>query len=238
MPELTNRVAVITGANGNTGQAVARQFIAAGARLVLLDRRKGRLSAAFPELEASSDHILIDSVDVSDPGVMQWVVQQTMDHFGRLEILVNTVGGVRPWTPLHQTPVEEWDELMTLNARTVFVACQAVIPVMMEQGYGKIINFASRAALNGGANVSAYSAAKSAVLRLTESMAAELKSAGINVNCVIPGRIDTPQNRQGAPQTDPSLFVTPESLAEVILFLASDAARDIHGAAIPVYGRS
>ncbi len=238
MPELTNRVAVITGANGNTGQAVARQFIVAGARLVLLDRSKGRLSAAFPELEASSDHILIDSVDVGDPGVMQWVVQQTVAHFGRLDILVNTVGGVRPWTPLHQTPVEVWDDLMTLNARTVFVACQAVIPVMIEQGYGKIINFASRAALNGGANASAYSAAKSAVLRMTESMAAELKSKGINVNCVIPGRIDTPQNRQGTPQTDPSLFVMPESLAEVILFLASDAARDIHGAAIPVYGRS
>ncbi len=238
MPELTNRVAVITGANGNTGQAVARQFMEAGARLVLLDRGKERLSAAFPELEASSDHILIDSVDVGDPGVMQWVVRQTLEHFDRLDVLVNTVGGIRPWTALHQTPVEVWDDLMAVNARTVFVACQAVIPVMLEQRYGKIINFASRAALSGGANASAYSAAKSAVLRLTESMAAELKSAGINVNCVIPGRIDTPQNRQSMPQTDPSLFVTPESLAEVVLFLASDAARDIHGAAIPVYGRS
>ncbi len=238
MPELTNRIAVITGANGNTGRAVARQFQAAGARLVLLDRGKGRLSATFPELEASSDHILIDAVDVGDPGVMQWVVRQTVEHFNRLDILVNSVGGVRPWTALHQTPVEVWDELMTLNARTVFVACQAVIPVMLEQGYGKIINFASRAALVGGANAAAYSAAKSAVLRLTESMAAELKSEGINVNCVIPGRIDTPQNRQSMPKMDPSLFVAPESLAEVVLFLASDAARDIHGVAIPVYGRS
>ena len=238
MPELTNRIALITGANGTTGQAVARRFLAAGARLVLIDRGKGRLSVAFPELDASSDHILIDSVDVSDPAVMQWVVQQTVEHFGRLDILVNTVGGIRPWTALHQTPIEAWDELMSVNARTVFVACQAVIPVMLEQGYGKIINFASRAGLSGSANASAYSAAKSAVLRLTESMAAELKSSGINVNCVIPGRIDSPQNRQSMPQTDPSLFVAPESLAEVILFLASDAARDIHGAAIPVYGRS
>jgi NAD(P)-dependent dehydrogenase (short-subunit alcohol dehydrogenase family) len=238
MPDLTNRIAVITGANGATGQAVARRFLAAGARLVLIDRSKGRLSAAFPELDASSDHILIDAVDVSDPAVMQWVVQQTVEHFGRLDILVNTVGGIRPWTALHQTPIEVWDELMTVNARTVFVACQAAIPVMMEQGYGKIINFASRAALSGGANAAAYSAAKSAVLRLTESMAAELKFAGINVNCVIPGRIDSPQNRQSMPQKDPSQFVAPESLAEVVLFLASDAARDIHGAAIPVYGRS
>ncbi len=238
MPDLSNRVAVITGANGNTGRAVARQFLAAGARLVLVDRGRGRLSATFPEMDASSDHILIDAVDVSDPGVMQWVVQQTVEHFDRLDILVNTVGGIRPWAPLHQTPLEDWDALMNLNARTVFVACQAVIPVMLEQGYGKIINIASRAGLSGGANAAAYSAAKSAVLRLTESMAAELKSNGINVNCVIPGRIDTPSNRQGMPQVDPKLLVTPESLAEVILFLASDAARDIHGAAIPVYGRS
>ncbi len=238
MAELTNRIAIITGANGTTGQAVARRFLAAGARLVLIDRGRGRLSAAFPELNDSSDHILIDAVDVSDPAVMQWVVQETVEHFDRLDILVNTVGGVRPWTALHQTPIEVWDELMNINARTVFVACQAVIPVMLEQGYGKIVNFASRAALSGGANASAYSAAKSAVLRLTESMAAELKSAGINVNCVIPGRIDSPQNRQSMPQTDPSLFVSPESLAEVILFLVSDAARDIYGAAIPVYGRS
>ncbi len=238
MPDLSNRVAVITGANGNTGRAVARRFLEAGARLVLIDRSKGRLSAAFPELDASSNHILIDAVDVGDPGVMQWVVQQAVEHFDRLDILVNTVGGIRPWTPLHLTPLEDWDNLMNVNARTVFVACQAVIPVMLEQGYGKIINFASRAGVSGGANAAAYSAAKSAVLRLTESMAAELKSAGINVNCVIPGRIDTPQNRQMLPQMEPSQFVTPESLAEVILFLASDAARDIHGVAIPVYGRS
>lgn len=238
MPDLSNRIAVITGASGNLGSAVARLFLASGARLVLIDRIKGRLSASFPELDDSADHILIDSVDVGDPGVMQWVVQQTLDHFDRLDILVNTVGGYQAGAPLHRTPLETWDAMLNLNARTVVVACQAVIPVMLEQGYGKIINVASRAGLSGSLNASAYSAAKAAVLRLTESMAAELKMGGINVNCVIPGTIDTLGNRQGNPQGDPKRWVTPESVAEVILFLASDAARDIYGAAIPVYGRS
>ena len=159
MPDLANRIAVITGAGGNLGRAVARQFLAAGARLVLVDRAKGRLSAAFPELDDSADHILIDAVDVTGPDVMQWVVRQTVDHFDRLDILVNTVGGYQSGTPLHQTPLETWDAMLNVNARTVFVACQAVIPVMLEQGYGKIINFASRAGLSGSANAAAYSAA-------------------------------------------------------------------------------
>ncbi len=238
MPDLSNRVAVITGANGSLGQAVARQFLAVGARLILIDRAKGRLSAAFPELDQSPDHILIDAVDAGDPALMQWAVQQTVDHFGRLDILVNTVGGFEARGPVHETPLDTWEKMINLNARTVFVACQAVIPLMLEQGYGKIVNVASRAGLTGSANAAAYSAAKSAVLRLTESMSAELKMHGINVNCVIPGTIDVPRNRQNRPQEDPTRWVATESLAEVILFLVSDAARDIHGAAIPVYGRS
>jgi len=109
---------------------------------------------------------------------------------------------------------------------------------MLERGYGKIINTASRAAMGGDANNAAYSVSKTAVVRLTESMAAELKDAGINVNCIMPGMIDTPQNRAAMPKADFGKWVSPEALADVILFLASDAARAINGAAIPVYGRS
>jgi NAD(P)-dependent dehydrogenase (short-subunit alcohol dehydrogenase family) len=151
---------------------------------------------------------------------------------------VNTVGGFEAGQPLHETPLETWERMLDLNARSVFVACQAAIPALLEQGAGKIVNVSARAGLAGMANSAAYSAAKSAVIRLTESMSAELKNEGINVNCVVPGRIDTPRNRQEMPQSDFTRWVKPESLAEVILFLASDAARDIHGAAIPVYGRS
>jgi NAD(P)-dependent dehydrogenase (short-subunit alcohol dehydrogenase family) len=236
--ELANKVAIVTGASGNLGGAVARRFLQAGARLVLVDHSKGRLSQQFPELDASADHILIDAIDVGNPDLMRWVVQQTLNHFDQLDILVNTVGGFRAGTPLSETPLETWEAMLNLNARSVFVACQAALPAMLEQRSGKIVNVAARAGLSGNANASAYSAAKGAVIRLTESMAAEVKNEGINVNCVVPGRIDTPQNRHEMPQADPSRWVTVESLAEVILFLCSDAARDIHGAAIPVFGKT
>jgi NAD(P)-dependent dehydrogenase (short-subunit alcohol dehydrogenase family) len=130
------------------------------------------------------------------------------------------------------------DFLFSLNARTTFIASQAVIPKMLEQGKGKIVSVAARSGLAGGKNMSAYSAAKAAVIRLTESMSAELKLQGINVNCVLPGTIDTPQNRTDMPNSDHSRWVKPASLADVILFLASEAARDVHGAVVPVYGRS
>ena len=238
MEELANKVAMITGASGNLGGAVAHRFLAAGARLVLINHAKGRLSAQFPELDASSDHILIDAIDVGDPDGMRWAVKQTLEHFDHLDILVNTVGGYESGKPLHETPLETWDSMINLNARSVFVACQAVIPAMLGQRSGKIINVAARSGVSGSARASAYSAAKSAVIRLTESMAAELKNDGINVNCVLPGTIDTPRNRKDMPAGDPSRWVTVDSLAEVILFLASDASRDIHGEAIRVYGRS
>jgi NAD(P)-dependent dehydrogenase (short-subunit alcohol dehydrogenase family) len=238
MAELQNKVALITGASGSLGGAVARRFLAAGARLVLIDHDKGRLSALFPELEASDEHILIDAIDAGNLDLMRWAVEQTLQHFDRLDVLVNTVGSYKAGHPLHETPLQTWEAMIDSNARSVFVACQAAIPAMLEQRYGKIINVASRSGLAGAARSAAYSAAKAAVIRLTESMAAELKNDGINVNCVVPGTIDNPRNRAEMPKSDPSRWVAAESLAEVILFLASDAARDIHGAAIPVYGRS
>ncbi|HMY75376.1 MAG TPA: SDR family oxidoreductase, partial [Blastocatellia bacterium] len=123
-------------------------------------------------------------------------------------------------------------------ARSAFAACRAVVPKMLAQRSGKIINVSSRAALHGDANHVAYSISKTAIVRLTESLSEEVKREGINVNCVMPGLIDTPQNRAAMPDADFSNWVSPEAIAEVVLFLASDAARAIHGAAIPVYGRS
>jgi NAD(P)-dependent dehydrogenase (short-subunit alcohol dehydrogenase family) len=123
-----------------------------------------------------------------------------------------------------------------MNARTVFIASSAVIPIMLERGAGKIINVGARAALKGSRRAAAYSASKSAIMRLTESMSAELKTGGINVNCILPGTIDTPENRKEMPKADTSKWVTPQALADAILFLASDTARAIHGASIPVYG--
>jgi NAD(P)-dependent dehydrogenase (short-subunit alcohol dehydrogenase family) len=215
-----------------------RAFRNAGAQLVLVDRAPDRLPRLFPELAATADHLLVTSVDLVDAQAVEGAVRRAIERFGRIDVLANTVGGYRGGTFLHETPVETLDFLLSLNARTVFNVCHAVIPHMLEQGSGRIISVAARAALRGGSRMSAYSAAKSAVVRLTEALAAETRRKGVNVNCVLPGTIDTPQNRRDMPDANHGRWVQPAAIADVILFLASDAARDVHGASIPVYGRS
>jgi NAD(P)-dependent dehydrogenase (short-subunit alcohol dehydrogenase family) len=236
--DFTDRVIVITGAAGNLGVAAAKAFSSAGARIAFVDRTPGRLSEVFPGLEGSSNHFVAPPTDVTDPASVATAIEEILKKFGRIDALINTAGGYRAGTALHETPMGDWDFMLNLNARSVFVVCQLVIPHMLKQGYGKIVNIASRAALSGDAYHAAYSVSKTAVVRLTESMSGELKNAGLNVNCVMPGLIDTPQNRAAMPDSDFSKWVAPESIADVVLFLASDGARAINGAALPVYGCS
>lgn len=235
--DFTNQVVVITGAAGNLGVAVAHAYQKAGAKLVLLDRSPDRLQKLFAELAASSDHYLATGVDVTDAAAVAAVAAETASRFGRVDALINTAGGYRAGTPVHETPLADWDFLMNLNGRSVFASCRAFAPQFLQQGAGKIVNIASRGALSGEANAALYSASKSVVMRLTESLSAELKPKGINVNCVLPGLIDTPPNRAAMPTADHSRWVTPEALAQIILFLTSEAASPIHGAAIPAYGQ-
>ncbi len=237
MFDFSNRIVMVTGAAGNLGNVVARAFERAGARLALVDRAADRLGKIYPELANSSEHFLAAGVDLIDERALERMVGETLDRLGRIDILVSTAGGYAAGTPLHETSLVTWDLMLNINARSVFVVSRAVIPHMLRQGSGKIINIASRAALSGDARAGAYSASKSAVVRLTESMAAELKESGINVNCVLPGIINTPPNRQAMPAADHSRWVEPEALTDVILFLASEGARAIHGAALPVYGK-
>ncbi len=238
MFDFSRQVVLVTGAAGNLGRAVADAFRRAGARLILADRAPDRLPRLFPDLAGSADHYLATSVDLTDPNAVQSMVDEGLRRFGRIDVLVNAAGGYRGGTPLHETPPDAWDLMLDINARTVYVVSRAVVPAMLRQGSGKIVNVSARAALQAGAKMGPYSAAKSAVLRLTEAMSAELKGAGIHVNCVMPSTIDTPENRESMPKADPNRWVTPEALADVILFLASDAARGIYGTAIPVYGLS
>ena len=202
-----------------------------------MDRSPDRLQKVFPELADSPQHFLANSVDLSDVTTVEKMVAETVQRLGRIDVLINTAGGYKAGTPLHETPLADWDFLLNLNARSLVISCRSVIPQMLQQGSGKIVSIASRAALGGEANAAAYSVSKTAVVRLTESMAAELKDKNINVNCVMPGMIDTPQNRQAMPDSDFSQWVAPEALTDVIMFLASDAARAIHGAALPVFGK-
>lgn len=238
MFDFTGKVVIVTGAAGNLGSSVAQAFLKSSANLVLVDHSQGKFASLFPDLINSKDHLLEEGVDLTEEEPVNGLADKVYKQFGSIYALVNIAGGYRGGTPVHETPLETWDFLLNLNARTVFSACQAVIPIMLNQGSGKIINIAARQGLKGGAKMGAYSVSKSAVIRLTESMSAELKAHNINVNCILPGTIDTPENREAMPASDFKRWVSPNDLAEVILFLASPSARAIHGASIPVYGLS
>ncbi len=230
-------VVLITGAAGNLGQAVARAFAASGAVLALTDGDPARLHAAAAELALPAARCRTYTTDLIQHAAALALGERAAAELGRIDVLVNIAGGFR-MGPVHETPEATWELMMDLNARTVFNMAQAVVPGMIKRGGGRIINISSRGGLSGAAGIGVYAAAKAAVLRLSESMAAELREHRINVNCVLPSIIDTPQNRQAMPTADFSAWVKADSLAEVILFLASPGARDISGAAIPVYGRS
>src|SRR6266545_2242310 len=234
MQKPTENVVIITGAVGNLGTATARAFQAAGDKTVLVDRSPDRLREVFAPVAASPNHLLAGGVDLSTPASLVRLVEDTLARFGRIDALVHTVGGWRGGKPVHVT---DWDFLFNVNLRTTLLCCRAVIPQMLKQGRGKIITVASRDGLAGSAGYAAYSASKSAVLRLTEALADEVKASNINVNCIMPGTIDTPQNRAANPGADVSKWVEPAAIADVILFLASDASRAINGAAVPVFGK-
>jgi len=226
---------MITGASGNLGRALAGAFAAGGARLALLDRQRAHLDAAYGAEDARRLHVACDLLDAAQ---VEAATAAVMDRFGRIDVLCNIAGGFRMGPPVHETSDADFAFMLDLNARTLLHTARSVVPRMLAAGGGRIVNVGAFAAQKGAANMGAYLAAKSAVIRLTESMAAELRERNINVNCVLPTIIDTPENRKAMPDANPGRWVAPDDLANVIVFLASPAARAVHGAAVPVTGLS
>jgi NAD(P)-dependent dehydrogenase (short-subunit alcohol dehydrogenase family) len=233
-----NQVILITGATGNLGRALVNALADSGAKLALFDYRIGQLSALYPDLDSQIRHLFVEGIDLSEQEAVRRGIDQVIDHFGRIDIVINAAGGYAGGDPVDQTSVELWDHMMDLNARSVFLVSRLVIPLMRNQGSGSIVNIAARPGIKGRKNAGAYSASKSAVLRLTESISAEVKQDGIRVNTIIPGTMDTPENRAAMPGANHSRWVEPAAVADAILFLASDKARGICGASIPVLGPS
>ena len=226
---------LITGAAGNLGMAVAGAFAATGANLALLDHKREHLVKSFG---GENEARMFAEVDLLDQTLLNAVVTDVVRHFGRIDAVCNIAGGFLMGAAVHETADREWNFMFDVNARTLLHVARAVVPHLLGAGGGKIVNVGAFAAQKGAARMGAYTAAKSAVIRLTESMAAELREKNINVNCVLPTIIDTPQNRAAMPDANPARWVAPADLAQVIVFLASPAARAIHGAAIPVSGLS
>jgi len=233
--DMHNTTVVVTGAAGNLGRAVAAAFAAQGANLVLIDLRRESLEQSYG---TETPQRLFAPANLLEQDQVHAAVQAAVAGFGRMDVLCNLAGGFRMGEAVHATLDSTWDFLMDLNARTLLHMARAVVPHMLKHGGGKIVNVGAASAQRGVAQMGAYCASKSGVIRLTEAMAAELREQNINVNCVLPTIIDTPENRAAMPDADPARWVAPQDLANVIVFLASDAARAVHGAAVPVAGLS
>ena len=218
MTAFGNKRVLVTGSAGIVGQAVAKAFHDAGGIVTGIDIRTH---------EAPWRTVVADLTDPAD-------AKNTLEAIGAPDILANIAGGFAMGDTVADTSDETWDFMMDLNAGTVLNACRAAVPGMIARGRGKIVNMGARAALRGAAAMGAYVASKSVVVRLTETLADELKHRRINVNCILPSIIDTPRNRADMPDADFDAWVPPEQIAGVVLFLASPAADCIHGASIPV----
>lgn len=230
-------VVMVTGATGNLGRACAEVFRDRGARITLVDRSKERLEELYSDWDLDR-HMLAAGVDLTDEAATNGLVGEVVARFGRVDVVANTVGAFRGGQPVQSEGLDTWHFLINVNLMAALIISRAVVPVMLGQGSGRIVHVVSRNALRGAANYAAYSAAKAALLRLSEALADEVKAHGVGVNCVMPGTMDTPENRRAMPDADTGAWVSPTAVAEVIAFLASAEANAITGAAVPVLGNS
>lgn len=229
MRGLAGQVVLVTGARGNVGAAVVEELARCGASLVCGD--------ASPLPEADRDNKLqIGGLDLADPKDASRLVAAGLERFGHIDALINTIGGFRA-ARVTDAALADWDFLFGVNARVALVVSAAVIPAMAARGYGRIVHLSAGSALRSSEGTAVYSAAKAAVLRVTEAIADEQGDHGIVCNCILPSTIDTPQNRAAMPDASHETWVTPSSIAKVAAFLASDMAGAITGAAIPVARR-
>ena len=229
----SGRVVLVTGAAGNLGRAVAAAFRASGDRLALMDRDAGRLQQVFgpaDDRQTLWPCDLLDSLSVAD------AVARLNAQWGPVDVLCHVAGGFDMGPAVHETPDALLDGLFDLNARSLVHLARAVAPGMVARQQGRIVTVGAASAQRGLGRMGAYTLAKSALLRLTEAMSDELRESGIGVNAVLPSVLDTPENRAAMPDADPSRWVTPADVAAVMHFLASPAARAVHGAAVPVRG--
>ena len=233
--DFDGQVAVVTGAAGNLGSTVAKKFRLAGATLALIDIGFGRSQRVSWR---HAENVGLFEADLTDVNEVNHSIAQVIERFKRIDILANVAGGFRMGPLVHETPVQDWDFILNMNAKSVFLMCRAVIPHMLKRRRGRVVNVAARAAVEGKARMAPYCISKAAVITLTQSLAAEHKHNNINVNCILPGTIDTPQNREDMPGSNFSNWVPTAELADEILHLCSRQASGVTGAAVPVYGKS
>jgi len=231
---MAERVIAVTGAFGVLGSAVAKAAAAQGGRLVLIDHAKSAPEGLI--LASGKDPLVLGGVDLTEAACAEAVMTAIGEHFGRLDALINVAGGFR-WQTLEGSDAESWAALFKINVQTAANTSRAAIALLRASPAGRIVNVGANSAVKPAMGMGAYAASKSGVHSLTQSLAEELKSDGVTVNAVLPSILDTPANRADMPDADTSAWVSPADLAAVILFLASEEARAVTGALVPVTGR-
>jgi NAD(P)-dependent dehydrogenase (short-subunit alcohol dehydrogenase family) len=238
--DFTGKIVVITGGGGGWGRTVVEAFLHANAAVVVVERP--RVAEAMEtwkqELGERGGRLSCVAGDVLDEASVEQMMQQVLDRQGRLDVLVNIVGGFTMGQPVSDLPLETWEHMMRLNLRSTFLCSKYASRPMMQQRWGRIINISSRSAMQPSPKAAAYAVSKAGVIALTQTQAEELKEYFITVNAIVPSIVDTPANRQAMPTADFSRWPRGEEIASVILFLASEEAKLISGAVIPVYGQA
>lgn len=227
---MDGKVVIVTGGFGALGSAVARAAAMRGAKVAAVDIAPSPREGTF-----DSTILAVGGCDLTNYENVSAAFAKIADKLGRIDALLNIAGGFR-FQKLADGALDTWDKMYAMNLRSAATASKAVLPLMTTPG-GAIVNVSAGATLKAGAGMGAYAASKLGVIALTESLAEELKDAGIRVNCVLPSTIDTPANRKDMPDADFSRWVAPDALADAMLFLASDAARAVTGAKLAVSGR-
>jgi NAD(P)-dependent dehydrogenase (short-subunit alcohol dehydrogenase family) len=232
----SGKVTLVAGGTGGLGRSVSLAFLEEGAAVVATYRKEEEFDLLKAAAGGNASRLEGLGADVTDEVAVTELMKGVFARHGRLDALVNAVGGYAGGAKLWKLETKAFDQMLNLNLRAGFALSRAAARVMLEQGHGAIVNVASKAALDHGAGEAAYAASKAAALAMIDSLAADLKGTGVRVNSVLPSIIDTEANRKAMPKADFSKWPKPEEIARVILFLCSDDASVIHGAAIPVYG--
>ena len=226
---MKDQVVLITGADGGLGSFVTQAFLNTGANVVGTSRK-------IAQNDFSASRFTAITAELSSGESARKLISDVVARFERLDVLVHTVGGFAGGQTVADTDDATFQRMMDLNLNSLFYVLRAAVPVMRKTGDGRLIAIGSRAAVEPGAGVGAYSASKAAMLALMKSVALENKEAGLRANVILPGTMDTPANRKAMPKSDFGRWVRPAWVADLIVWLAGEAGKDIAGAAIPVYG--
>lgn len=232
--DFAGKVAVVAGGTGGLGGAVALAFLQDGAKVVVPYRNENEFAELKHAAAGRESQMIGRALDVLDESA----VTKFVAEIGQIDVLVNTVGGYVGGVELWKLSPADFDRMLNLNLRAGYLLTRAIVPGMLQRERGAVVNVSAKAALDHGAGASAYAASKAASLAMMDSLAADTRGTGVRVNSVLPSIIDTKANREAMPGANFDAWPKPEDIAKVILFLASDAATVVHGAAVPVYGDS